>query len=304
MAIDWSKWIYTKTATPYLDAYKQTESNERARAEADIANINTRRDEDLTKSSAGYDNTARQNWVNYMQAQKRLPSQLNSMGIRGGASESSLLRLGTNYGSNVASNEAARNQAAENIRSAYAQQVADRNSELAQTLSAAQAAARENQLKWENEQKEKDLQYFSGAIEGLYKSKDGYKKLIEQLKKSNDPNKDVKIMLATRAMNMLGGGGSGGGGGGRRGYGGGYGGYGGYGGNGGYDDVKVNNSNPSTSAVKAAQKRGKALTDYYKKQGSKASSYKNKKTTNVSGKQKKYNWGYNIKGTLSKKYYP
>lgn len=228
MAIDWSKWIYTKTATPYLDAYKQTESSERARANEDIANINTRRDEDLTKSSAGYDNTARQNWVNYMQAQKRLPSQLNSMGIRGGASESSLLRLGTNYGSNVAANEAARNKAAEDIRSAYAQQVRDRNSELEQTLSTAQAAARENQLKWENEQKEKDLQYFSGAIEGLYKSRKGYKKLIEQLRKSKDPNKDVKIMLATRAMNMLGGGG-GGGGGGRRGggYGGSYGGYGG-----------------------------------------------------------------------------
>lgn len=223
MAIDWSKWIYTKTATPYLDAYKQTESDERARAASDIEGINTRRDEDLVKSNAGYDNTARQNWVNYMQAQKRLPSQLNSMGIRGGASESSLLRLGTNYGSNVAANEAARNTAAENIRSAYAQQVRDRNSELAQTLSAASAAAKENQLKWENEQKEKDLQYFSGAIEGLYKSKDGYKKLIEQLKKSNDPNKDVKIMLATRAMNMLGSsGGGGGGGGGRRGYGGGY----------------------------------------------------------------------------------
>jgi hypothetical protein len=304
MAIDWSKWIYTQTATPHLDAYKQTESSERARAEADIANINSQEKDALKQSNAGYDNTANQNWVNYMQAQKRLPSQLNSMGIRGGASESSLLRLGTNYGSNVAANEAARNKAAEDIRKAYAQQVFDRNRELEQTLSAAAQTARENQLKWENEQKEKDLQYFSGAIEGLYKSRKGYKKLIEQLRKSKDPNKDVKIMLATRAMNMLGGGGGGGGGGGRRGYGGGYGGYGGYGGNGGYDDVEVNNSNPSASAVKAAQKRGKALTDYYKKQGSKASSYKNKKTTNVSGKQKKYNWGYNIKGTSSKKYYP
>lgn len=270
MAIDWSKWIYTKTATPYLDAYKQTESNERARAEADIANINTRRDEDLTKSSAGYDSTARQNWVNYMQAQKRLPSQLNSMGIRGGASESSLLRLGTNYGSNVAANEAARNKAAEDIRSAYAQQVADRNSELAQTLSTAQAAARENQLKWENEQKEKDLQYFSGAIEGLYKSRKGYKKLIEQLKKSKDPNKDVKIMLATRAMNMLASSGGGGGGGGRRSYGGGYGGYGG-------GNPTVDNDNKSRDYKKVNTKYTTTsdAVDRYNK------SYKGRKANNA-----------------------
>ena len=219
MATDWSKYIYTQTATPYMDAYNNLANQYREQAKTDIANIEGRRDADLNKSKAQYDSTAKQNYINYMQAQKKLPSQLNALGIRGGASESSAIRLNTNYGSNVASNEAARNSAADSIRSAYAQQIEDYNKDLNERLAQAEATARQNQLTFEREQLDKDLERFSGAIEGLYKSKSGYKKLIEQLQKSNDPNKEYKIMLARRAMNMLGGGGSGSGGG--RSYGGG-----------------------------------------------------------------------------------
>ena len=227
MATDWSKYIYTQSATPYMDAYNTLANQYREQAKTDIANIEGRRDADLNKSNAQYDSTAKQNYINYMQAQKKLPSQLNALGIRGGASESSAIRLNTNYGSNVASNEAARNSAADSIRSAYAQQIEDYNKDLNERLAQAEATAKQNQLTFEREQLDKDLERFSGAIEGLYKSKSGYKKLIEQLKASNDPNKEYKIMLARRAMNMLGGGGSGGGGGrsyGGGGYGGGYGG--------------------------------------------------------------------------------
>ena len=219
MATDWSKYIYTQTATPYMDAYNNLANQYREQAKTDIANIEGRRDADLNKSKAQYDSTAKQNYINYMQAQKKLPSQLNALGIRGGASESSAIRLNTNYGTNVASNEAARNSAADSIRSAYAQQIEDYNKDLNERLAQAEATARQNQLTFEREQLDKDLERFSGAIEGLYKSKSGYKKLIEQLQNSNDPNKEYKIMLARRAMNMLGGGSSGGGGG--RSYGGG-----------------------------------------------------------------------------------
>ena len=210
MATDWSKWIYTQTATPHMDAYKRLEQGYRAQAEKDIANMNERQTNDLNKSNAQYDNTAKQNYINYMQAQKKLPSQLNALGIRGGASESSAIRLNTNYGSNVASNEAARNSAAENIRQTYAQQIADYNSNLENTLRQAYETAYHNQVEYENNQKQRDLEQFSNVIEGLYTSKKGYKNLIAQLRKSNDPNKEMKIMLATRAMNMLKGSGGGG----------------------------------------------------------------------------------------------
>ena len=259
MATDWSKLIYANTATPYLDSYKKLADAYNAQAKADVANMETRRDTDLTKSNAGYDQTAKQNYINYMQAQKKLPSQLNAMGIRGGASESSLIRLGTNYGSNVASNETARQSAADSIRQAYAQQISDYNKDLNERLAQAQATAEQNQINWEREQLEKDLQYFSSAIEGLYNSKGGYQNLIAQLKASNDPNKDYKIMLATRAMNQVAAAKKSGGGG-RS-----YGGYGGSYGS-GSGDVAVSNSdaqklanNAVKSAVSAAKKVGTAI---------------------------------------------
>lgn len=219
MATDWSKLIYTQTSTPYLDSYKKLANQYNEQAKTDVSNMESRRDTDLTQSSAGYDNTARQNYINYMQAQKKLPSQLNAMGIRGGASESSLIRLGTNYGTNVATNEGARQNAADSIRQAYAQQISDYNKDLNERLATAEATAEQNQINWEREQLDKDLQYFSSAIEGLYKKKSDYQKLIKQLQASDDPNRDYKIMLATRAMNMIKS--SGGGGGGGRSYGGG-----------------------------------------------------------------------------------
>lgn len=255
MATDWSKMIYANTATPYLDSYKKLADAYNAQAKADVANMETRRDTDLTKSNAGYDQTAKQNYINYMQAQKKLPSQLNAMGIRGGASESSLIRLGTNYGSNVASNESARQSAADSIRQAYAQQIADYNKDLNERLAQAQATAEQNQINWERERLEKDLQYFSSAIEGLYSNKKGYQNLIAQLKASNDPNKDYKIMLATRAMNQVAAAAkrSGGGGGGRS-----YGGYGGgYGGGGAVEDntpTKAKANDPILTGAKLVRK--------------------------------------------------
>lgn len=226
MAVDWSKLVYTNTSTPYLDNYTKYEKNANAQAKKDRAAMADREKTDLEKSNAGYNSTARQNYINYMQAQKSLPSSLNALGIRGGASESSLIRLGSNYGTNVASNEAARQTALKDIRNAYAQQLADYNKALSERLATAQATARENQLKWESEQADKDLQRFSGVIEGLYNDSASYQTLIDKLKASKDPNKDMKILLATHAMNAVAAkeaaAASSGGGGYSRGYGGGY----------------------------------------------------------------------------------
>ena len=87
--------------------------------DAYLKNMNERQTRDTEKARANYDNTARQNYINYMQAQKQLPAQLRQLGINGGASESSLIRLGTNYNTNVANNEMARAQALDNIANQY-----------------------------------------------------------------------------------------------------------------------------------------------------------------------------------------
>lgn len=279
--IDLSNPIYANGSQPYMGIYDQLRKSLQLQRDADIKTMASTRDEDITKTNAGYDNTARQNYINYMQAQKRLPNELNALGIRGGASESSLIRLGTNYGSNVAANESARLGALNDIRSAYAKQVADYNKGLNERLAEAEATARENQINYEREQQQKDLEYFSGAIEGLYNDPKRYWDLIAQLQASNDPNKEYKVMLAMRAKNQLdaelqkkaeeaakqAAASSGGGGG------------------GGSSKKKTKKKNKSSggnnnnnnsekkkaavAAVNAAQTKGQSMTEYYKKQANK-----------------------------------
>ena len=217
--------IYTKKGTPYIDQYNKTAEKmktERTAYRKDQANLrdafrkqtNTEQTNDINKSNEQYDTSGRQNYVNYMQAQRRLPSELNALGIRGGASESSLIRLGNTYGTNVANNEAARGTAIAGINQAYEKGLSDYDREYQTSLSdydrdynsrlaSAYATAYQNQINWEREQQQKDLEYFSGAIEGLYGDTASYDNLIASLQKSSDPNKEYKIMLARKARQTL-----------------------------------------------------------------------------------------------------
>lgn len=198
------------------DAYAKSRT---ALRNADIKTNNTNKANELAKSNAQYDASGRQNYINYMRAQRGAADQLNAMGIRGGASESSLIRLGTNYNSNVAANNLARDNAASEITQNYAQILADLNKAYNEDLAAKRAAYNERADAEAKAEESRQLQYFSQAITNQYKTKKGYLDLIEKLKKSNDPQKVAKIMLARQAMNNLeessGGGGGGGGGGGR-----------------------------------------------------------------------------------------
>lgn len=148
-----STFAYANSKTPYIDMYNDYKKEQQGIRDAFRKQLETDRGSAETSSNAEYDNAARQNYINYMQARKRLPSELNALGIRGGASESSALRLGTNYGSNVASNEASRNSALANIRQQYEDKLAQYDEEWDNKLQQAYLTAIENQLKWEQEQK-------------------------------------------------------------------------------------------------------------------------------------------------------
>lgn len=148
-----SNFAYANSKTPYIDMYNDYKREQQGIRDAFRKQIETDRSSAETSSNAEYDNAARQNYINYMQARKRLPSELNALGIRGGASESSALRLGTNYGSNVASNEASRNSALANIRQQYEDKLAQYDEEWDNKLQQAYLTAIENQLNWEAAQK-------------------------------------------------------------------------------------------------------------------------------------------------------
>lgn len=253
-----SRNAYLANQAQMREAYRQGQLDTYNANKARAATENT---SSINKTNEQYDASAKQNYINYMQAQKNLASQLNSLGVRGGASESSAIRLNTNYGSNVAANEAARGTAVAGLREAYEKALFDLDQSYAQALrdydtdynqriasyedtyntrvadiaanrtnalNTAYMTAKENDLKYKMERREADLANFEKTIVGRYKKKESYKKLIQRLKKSKDPNRKAKIRLAQQAMNQLEeGGSSGGGGGGGRSYGGG-GGYGGY----------------------------------------------------------------------------
>ena len=145
--------LFADSKTPYIDMYNNYRNEQQNIRDAYRKQLEADRTAAEASSNAEYDNAARQNYINYMQARKSLPSQLNALGIRGGASESSALRLGTNYGSNVASNEASRNAALAALRQQYEDKLASYDEEWDNKLQQAYLTAIENQLRWEQEQK-------------------------------------------------------------------------------------------------------------------------------------------------------
>lgn len=80
-------------------------------------------DEQLAALAAQYAGTNRQLYRDYMNTRKTLPQQLAAMGYNGGASESSLLRLGTSYEEGLNENERAKAAQEAGLRSQLAQKL-------------------------------------------------------------------------------------------------------------------------------------------------------------------------------------
>ena len=180
-------------------------------------------------TNANYDSSARQAYVQYMQRQRALPSQLQALGVNGGATESALLNLYNNYGSSHAANEQQRNadlttnqqNRDDAYNSAYQAYLSDLNEQKQQAIS--------NQINEYNN----EITRFSSSVAQYPTTAGGYKKYEEWIKNmaaSSDPLKDIKVALIRQQMATQfpdgnpggsgGSGGSGGGGGSRRSYGG------------------------------------------------------------------------------------
>lgn len=273
----------------YMTAYGNTAQKLNAIANEHQANLKAGLESNNANTNTNYDSAQRQAYVDYMRKQKALPSQLQALGVSGGATESGLLNLYNNYGNEHAANELQRAAELAANQSDYDDKWNTYWENLQTDLADREATAINNQI---NEYKN-DLVNFQNSIARYPTTEKGYeqyKKLIKSLKDGNDPLKDYKIAYVQQQMATQfpkgkpdGGGKSGGGGGGgssrkRSGYGGGGG----------------NNNSASGST-------GDSMTDYYKSVAAKAKNYKNKKTTNVGGK-KKTSRGYNIHGTSSKEW--
>ena len=209
----------------YMNAYAQYEQDRTNQLNETRANLDKTLAQNNATTNANYDNSARQAYVQYMQRQRALPSQLQALGVSGGATESALLNLYNNYGSSHAANEQQRNadlttnqqNRDDAYNTAYQAYLSDLNEQKQQAIA--------NQINEYNN----EITRFSSSVAQYPTTSNGYKQYeqwIANMEASSDPLKDIKVALIRQQMatqfpdgNPAGSGsGSGGGGGSRRGY--------------------------------------------------------------------------------------
>jgi hypothetical protein len=183
----------------YMNAYDQYAASKAQGLKDYEKQLNTTLEQNNATTNANYDNSARQAYVDYMRKQRALPSQLQALGVNGGATESGLLNLYSNYGSSHAANEQQRNadlttnqQNRDDAYNAYRRAYQEDLDNQYQT-------ALSNQMNEYNN----EITRFSSSVAQYPTTEKGYKnyqKWIENMKKSDDPLKDIKVALIRQQM--------------------------------------------------------------------------------------------------------
>ena len=138
-----------------LAPYQQMYANMQAQQNAALQNAN-RLNQDQINSA--YDNSAREYYRLYKTQQKQLPENLSRLGVTGGASESSQLKLLNSYSDNLYKNESARNNQLAGVNADYNNQIAENSINAANTManSYLQLAQQQLSYKRQNEQAEEE----------------------------------------------------------------------------------------------------------------------------------------------------
>ena len=138
-----------------LAPYQQMYANMQAQQNAALQNAN-RLNQDQINSA--YDNSAREYYRLYKTQQKQLPENLSRLGVTGGASESSQLKLLNSYSDNLYKNESARNNQLAGVNADYNNQIAKNSINAANTMANSYLQLAQQQLayKRQDEQAEKE----------------------------------------------------------------------------------------------------------------------------------------------------
>ena len=140
----------TATPTPYTDianAYAQKARENFAQQQAEM---DKQRAASIKSTNASYDSAAAGNYINYMRQQNALPEQLARQGIRGGASESAMARIGNNYALNQGNNNASRAAAIGQIQSSYDTNLANLRNSMNENILNNDTALRQSQVQYED----------------------------------------------------------------------------------------------------------------------------------------------------------
>lgn len=183
-----------RSTTGYIDDYNTYADKRNKTAEAYRTQLQNNLTNDENKTNTEYDSTAKQNYVKYMQNKKALPEQLATQNVNGGASESALIKLYNNYGTNTATNESARGNALNSLRTTYNNNLTTYNTDLENELASAYATAMQNQRQYDQDQADAELNRFANTVH-RYTTWDEYTNWINQLQASSDPYKDIKVAM-------------------------------------------------------------------------------------------------------------
>lgn len=183
----------------YMQAYQQYETDRTAQMNASKEALQKTLEQNNATTNANYDNSARQAYVDYMRKQRALPSQLQSLGVRGGATESGLLNLYNNYGSSHAANEQQRNADLTSNQNAYEDAYNTAYQNYLSDLNEQKQTAINNQINEYNN----EVTRFSSTVAQYPTTTKGYEKYekwIKNMKKSKDPLKDIKVAIIRQQM--------------------------------------------------------------------------------------------------------
>ena len=197
---------YKSTAqskTPYMDLYNAFK--EQTETKGGEYKENLRKQADITKGQVEqeYGKGAEEQYVSLKQQQKQLPAQLRTMGLGGGAAESSLIKLKSAYGQGLGALQEAKGQELSDIERSYLSSVSDYNLAQKQSLEDAYADYMAKQVAYDQQIKEQELSDFLNTYQSTYTTPSSIDSAIANLQSSTDVNKDSKISYLQAHRNVL-----------------------------------------------------------------------------------------------------
>lgn len=185
---------------------EQIRQQDTATRTAYATNLRTQANQQIAGNNQQYDKAQNANYVNYMMAQRAMPGQMARLGLSGGASESNMLRLQTNYanmrGNTESQRSAANNSITQNMNNSLAnynlqqdQLLNDRLTKNESDLYARQVDERNRQLEQQKFELEKQ-QYEQTVKDNAYtKALERANANASQYGSVKDVNKALKKLL-------------------------------------------------------------------------------------------------------------
>ena len=134
-----------------ISPIQQMYANMQSQQNAALQNANKLNQEQI---NSNYDNSAREYYRLYKTQQKQLPETLSRLGVTGGASESSQLKLLNSYSDNLYKNESARNNQLAGVNADYNNQIAKNSINAANQMANSYLQLAQQQLSYKRQDKQ------------------------------------------------------------------------------------------------------------------------------------------------------